>query len=103
MCVLSTGYAHLPDELKFVYALIALLSEGKNDVIILAPNREVEAMKLRPLRLEFPAVWPDISNALRGLTDHSLHIRDHFNVRLSVGIGTVQFQQTALVETGNRR
>ena len=31
--VLSTGYAHLPDGLKLVYAMIALLSEGKYDVI----------------------------------------------------------------------
>ena len=33
---LSPGYAHLPDELKFVYAMVALLSEGKYDVIISA-------------------------------------------------------------------
>ena len=37
------GYAHLPDGLKFVYAMVALLSEGKYDVIISAPYREVEA------------------------------------------------------------
>ena len=30
---LSPGYASLPDGLKFVYAIVALLSEGK------APNR----------------------------------------------------------------
>ena len=35
---LSPGYAHLPDGLKFVYAMVALLSEGKYDVIISAPN-----------------------------------------------------------------
>ena len=33
---LSPGYAHLPDELRFVYAMVALLSEGKYDVIISA-------------------------------------------------------------------
>ena len=33
---LSPGYAHLPDGLKFVYAIVALLSEGKYDVIISA-------------------------------------------------------------------
>ena len=54
---LSPGYAHLPDGLKFVYAMIALLSEGKYDVIKSAPNREVEARKLRPLRAELSAVW----------------------------------------------
>ena len=35
---LSPGYAHLPDGLKFVYAMVALLSEGKYDVIISAPK-----------------------------------------------------------------
>ena len=39
---LSPGYAHLPDGLKFVYAMVALLSEGKYDVIISAPNRGIE-------------------------------------------------------------
>ena len=40
------GYAHLPDGLKFVYAMFALLSEGRYDVIISASNREVEAKNL---------------------------------------------------------
>ena len=71
---LSPGYTHLPDGLKFVYAREALLSEGKYDVIISAPNREVEARKLRPLRAELPAVLSDISNAMRGFKDHSLHV-----------------------------
>ena len=71
---LSPGYAHLPDGLKFVYAIVALLSEGKNDEIISAPNREIEMENLRPLRTELPAVWSDISNAMRGFKDHSLHM-----------------------------
>ena len=71
---LSSGYAHLPDGLKFVYAIVALLSEGKYDVIISAPNREKEMQNLRPLRAELPAVWSDISNAMRGFKDHSLHM-----------------------------
>ena len=71
---LCPGYAHLPDGLKFVYAMVALLSEGKYDVMISAPNREVEAKNLRPLRAELPAVWSDISNAMRGFTDHSLNM-----------------------------
>ena len=29
---------------------------------------------LRPLRAELPGVWSDISNAIRGLKDHSLHM-----------------------------
>ena len=67
---LSPGYAHIPDGLKFVYAMMALLSEGKYDVIKSASNREVEARNLRPLRAELPAVWSDISYG--GLKDHSL-------------------------------
>ena len=53
---LSPGYAHLPDGLKFVYAMVALLSEGKYDVIISAPNCGIEMENLRPLRAELPAV-----------------------------------------------
>ena len=53
--VLSPGYAHLLDGLKFVYARKALLSEGKYDVIISAPNCEVEARNLRPPGSELPA------------------------------------------------
>ena len=50
---LSPVYAHLLDGLKFVYAMVA---------------------NLRPLRAELPAVWSDISNAMRGFKDHSLHM-----------------------------
>ena len=71
---LSPGYAHLPDGLKFVYAMVALLSEGKYDVIISAPNRMIEVENLRPLKAELPAVWSDISNAMRGFKDHALHM-----------------------------
>ena len=71
---LSPGYAHLPDGLKFVYAIVTLLSEGKYDVIISAPNRMIEMENLRPLKAELPAVWSDISNALRGFKDHALHM-----------------------------
>ena len=71
---LSPGYAYLPDGLKFVYAIVALLSEGKYDVLISAPNRMIEMEKLRPLAAELPAGWSDISNALRGFKDHALHM-----------------------------
>ena len=74
MFTLSPGYAHLPGGPKFVYAIVALLSEGKYDVIISAPNRETEMENLRPLRAELPAVWSDISNAMRGFKDLSLHM-----------------------------
>ena len=43
---LSPGYACLPDGLKFVYAIVTLLSEGKYDVIISAPNRKIEMENL---------------------------------------------------------
>ena len=62
---LSPGYACLPDGLKFVYAIVTLLSERKYDVIISAPKRMVEMENLRPLRAELPAVWSAISNAMR--------------------------------------
>ena len=53
---------------------MALLSEGKIDVIPSAPNREIEMESLRPLRAEIPAVWSEISIAMRGFKDHSLHM-----------------------------
>ena len=71
MFALSPGYAHLPDGLKFVYAMVALLSEGKYNVIISDPNRGIEMENLRPLRAELPTVWSDY---LRGFKDHSLHV-----------------------------
>ena len=51
-----------------------MLSEGNYDVIISAPNREIEIENLRPLRGELPAVWSDISNAMRGFKEYSLHM-----------------------------
>ena len=64
--VLSPGYAHLPDGLQIAYAMISLLSEGgKYDLIIPAPDREVEARNLRPLRSELPAVWSEVSRIIR--------------------------------------
>ena len=72
--VVSPGYAHLPDGLNVVYAMIALLSEGKYDEIIRAPNREVEATDLITLWSKLSAVWSVISNAMRGLKDRSLQM-----------------------------
>ena len=71
---LSAGYACLPDGLKNVYAIVTFLAEGKYDVIISAPNRMIEMENLRPLRAARTAVWSDISNAMRGLKDHALHM-----------------------------
>ena len=45
--VLSPVHANLLDGLKYLCAMIALLSEWKYDVVITAPNREVEARNLR--------------------------------------------------------
>ena len=71
---LSPRYAHLPDGLKFVYAMAELLSERKYDVIISLPNRKIEVENLRPLRVELQAAWSDISNAMGEFKDHSLHM-----------------------------
>ena len=57
-----------------MYAIVTLLSDGKNDMIISAPNREIEMENLRPLRTELPAMWSGISNAMRGFKDHALHM-----------------------------
>ena len=57
-----------------MYAIVTLLSERKYDVIISASNRMIEMENLRPLKAELPAVWSDISNAMRGFKDHALHM-----------------------------
>ena len=54
-------------------AIIVLFSEVQIDVIIPAPNREVEAKNLRQFGSKLSAVWSDISNAMRGFKDHLLH------------------------------
>ena len=43
-------------------------------MIISAPNREIEMENLRPFRAKLPAMLSDISNAMRGFKDHSLHM-----------------------------
>ena len=52
-----------------MYAIVTLLSERKHDMIISTPKAE-----LRSLKAELPAVWSDISNAMRGFKDHALHM-----------------------------
>ena len=39
--ILSPGYASLTEPLQFVYAMIALLAEGRFDVVIQELNRQV--------------------------------------------------------------
>ena len=71
----SRGFlSRLKDPTTAENATVTLLSEGKYDVIISAPNRMIEMENLRPLRAELPAVWSDISNAMRGFKDHALHM-----------------------------
>ena len=94
---LSPGYARLPDGLKFVYAIVTLLSEGKNYVIISAPNRMIEMENLRPLRAELPAVWSDISNAMRGFKDHALHM---LVLDESLGLELSNFSQQLKLKPG---
>ena len=47
-----------------LYAMVALLSERKYDVIISAPNCGIETENLKPLRVELHTVWSEISNAM---------------------------------------
>ena len=55
---------------------------------------------LRPLKAELPAVWSDISNAMRGFKGPRA---THVSVGRSAGVGTVQLQSATQTETGNRR
>ena len=58
MFALSPRYAHLPDGLKFVHAMMALLSEGKYDVIISAPNCGIEnKVYSYPIRPAAESLW----------------------------------------------
>ena len=80
-----------------MYAMVALVSERKYDVIKSAPNREMEAKKPIPPRAELPAVWSDISNAMRVFKDLSLNMlvlievlaleRSNFSVQLKLNPG----------------
>ena len=69
--VLSPGYVLLPEPLQFVYAMVVMLAEGRFDVMIPAPNRQVDPSFYYPYRSELPAIWSDISNAIQGFKDHS--------------------------------
>ena len=40
--VLSPSYALLPEPLQFVYIMVVMLAEGRFDVMIPAPNRQVD-------------------------------------------------------------
>ena len=63
----SPGYASVPPELQFVYAILILIAEGNAwRVLMAAPNRELEPTNLRLLLFELAAAWADVSHALRG-------------------------------------
>ena len=69
--ILSTGYALLPEPLPFVYAMVILHAEGQFNVVIPAPNRQVDPNLYFPFQSELLVVWSDISNAIPGFKDHS--------------------------------
>ena len=63
----SPGYASMPPALQFVYAVLILIAEGNAwQILIAAPNRELEPTNLRLRKSELAAAWADVSHALRG-------------------------------------
>ena len=78
--VLSPSYASLPELLQFVCAMVVLLAVGRLDLVISAPNREMDPNLNYPLRSELPAIWSVISNATHGFKDHS-------TTRIDEGLG----------------
>ena len=69
--VLSPSDASLPKPLQIVYAMVVLLAEGQFDVMISAPNRQVDPKLYYPFRSVLPAIWSHTSNAIQGFKDHS--------------------------------
>ena len=53
--VLSPGYASLSKPLQFVCVMVVLLAEGRLDVVISAPNRQMDPNLYYPLRSELSA------------------------------------------------
>ena len=98
---LSPGYARLPGGLKFVYAFVALLAEGKYDVIISAPNCEIEMENLRPLRAQGRTTGGLVGYLERNETIQG-PLTTHASVGRGAGVTTVQLQSTAQVEARNR-
>ena len=63
----SPGYASMPPALQFVYAILNLIAEGNAwQILMAAPNRELEPTNLRFRKSELAAAWADVSHALRG-------------------------------------
>ena len=75
----TPGYASMPPALQFVYAMLILIAEGNAcQIVMAAPNRELEPVNLRLLKSELAAAWADLSHALRGFyeTADILIVRD---------------------------
>ena len=52
----SPGYGGLPPALQFVYAMLILIGESNGwQMLLAAPNRELEPMNLRLLKSEVAA------------------------------------------------
>ena len=63
----SPGYASMPPALQFVYAVLILIAEGNAwQILMAAPNRELEPTNLRLHKSELAAAWADVSHALKG-------------------------------------
>ena len=64
--VLSPGYASLPEPLQVVYAMVVLLTEGRFDVMIPAPNRQKDPNLHYPFLSELSA----IRSAIQGFKEN---------------------------------
>ena len=63
----SPGYASMPPAPQFVYAILILIAEGNAwQILMAAPNRELEPTNVRLRKSEHAAAWADVSHALRG-------------------------------------
>ena len=69
--IMSPGYVLLLEPLRFVCAMVVLLAEGRFDVAIPTPHRQVDPNLYYPFRSELPAVWSDISSAIQVIKDDS--------------------------------
>ena len=55
----------MPPALQFVYAMLVLIAERNGwRMLMAAPNRELETLRLRLLKSEVAAAWADVSHAL---------------------------------------
>ena len=59
--------ASMPPALQFAYAILILIAEDNAwRMLMAAPNRELEPVKLRLPKSELGAAWANVSQALRG-------------------------------------